>query len=251
MASPAIDVHLGAPDPSWHPSNMVDLFARIDERLTGAFASDTGYIPYVISSTTPSVDDQDKVWIKLDGGGRPIGTFLFYAGNWRRTFTGLASEVKVFSGDPTVYFDGTGKGILGNDWDGWALCNGQNGTTDLSDKFIIAGHMNNTGGVTGYVGGWRTNVAGAPQNTGGVDHVELGPNYIYRAPTDAVVVGKWKADSNARTSDGSGQLFGEVGTSADDSFQLIPQDPGNTNPFPFSIINPFYAYALAAFIGYT
>ena len=38
-----------------------------------------------------------------------------------------------FRGSTTGKFDGTGLGIVGTDYEGWALCNGNNGTIDLRD----------------------------------------------------------------------------------------------------------------------
>lgn len=40
------------------------------------------YGQFVISGTTPSSGDQDKVWLKLDGGGAPIGFFYYVSGVW-------------------------------------------------------------------------------------------------------------------------------------------------------------------------
>lgn len=247
MSNPAIEVHLDAPEPTWKPLTATDLFSKIDERLRAAFPDTVGYIPYFISNTNPSVDDQDKVWIKTDGSGKPLGTYIFYNGAWRVTYSGKLGEVTMFSGDPSTYFDGTGKGLVSNQWDGWALMNGKNGTADVSDRFIAAGHMNNANGVTGFVGGWRSDVTGAPQQTGGANEVKLGPNYIYRPPTDALTVYKWTADSNAPSS--SGDLYGVYNASAGTAI-LIQADDGNTDPFPFAIVPPFYALAYVQFIGY-
>jgi hypothetical protein len=38
--------------------------------------------------------------------------------------------------DITAYFDGTGLGIVGQPWENWALCNGNNGTRNLTGKFL-------------------------------------------------------------------------------------------------------------------
>lgn len=40
------------------------------------------YGQFVISSSTPAAEDQDKVWLKLDGSGNPIGFFLYVGGAW-------------------------------------------------------------------------------------------------------------------------------------------------------------------------
>jgi hypothetical protein len=43
--------------------------------------------------------------------------------------------IKMFGGTISGNFDGTGLGLAG--WDGWALCNGSNGTSNLKGKFIV------------------------------------------------------------------------------------------------------------------
>ena len=51
--------------------------------------------------------------------------------------------------DVTGYFDATGLGIADGPYDGWAVCNGSNGTPNLSDKFprISATGSGGTGGT--------------------------------------------------------------------------------------------------------
>jgi hypothetical protein len=252
MANPLIDTHLDAPDPTWHPTNMVDLFARIDERLRSEFESTNSYIPYVISDSTPSVDDQDKVWIKTQSG-RPVQTMIFYAGNWRQIYNGAPGEVKIFIGDPSASFDGTGLGLIGSLWDGWALCNGMNGAPDLSDMFICSAHMNNNLGVPGYsTSGWQSMVTGGPEQRGGANQFTLAPYNTYIPPTTAVIADKW-ASSSGESRNSSGELMGahSPATSSADSFTLVAADPGNPTPAPIAIIPTFFSYALAAFVGYT
>ena len=40
------------------------------------------YGRFVTSSSTPAPEDQDKLWLKLDGSGNPIGFFLYIGGDW-------------------------------------------------------------------------------------------------------------------------------------------------------------------------
>lgn len=47
----------------------------------------------------------------------------------------------------TAYFDSTGQGKQGGEYDGWAICNGNNGTPNLAGRFIRV--LNTGGGSTG------------------------------------------------------------------------------------------------------
>jgi hypothetical protein len=66
------------------------------------------------------------------GSSVPVGSVIMYSGSWN--------------------FDGTGLGI--GTLAGWALCNGSNGTPDLSDKFVmgttIPSALLETGGANSY-----------------------------------------------------------------------------------------------------
>jgi hypothetical protein len=57
------------------------------ERLDEYCANTTIELPdyygqFVVSSTTPSAGDQDKIWLKLDGSNNPIGWFKYVSGAW-------------------------------------------------------------------------------------------------------------------------------------------------------------------------
>ncbi|MCG8319176.1 MAG: hypothetical protein MI921_06715 [Cytophagales bacterium] len=45
--------------------------------------------------------------------------------------------VIMFHGETSGVFDGSGKGVAGTPYEGWAICNGQNGTPDLRGRFIV------------------------------------------------------------------------------------------------------------------
>src|SRR4051812_45928039 len=133
MANPDIDISLDTPDPEDCPATFTELVTLLGELIHAELVG--SYIPYVTGAETPSMDDTDKVWHRLDTTGRPIGTFVYYSGAWRREYTGNTSEITMYSGDPATDFSGAGGlGTIGGDWDGWALCNGSNGTPDLSDR---------------------------------------------------------------------------------------------------------------------
>lgn len=243
-----VTISIANPDPNDNPTTLTELEVIQRTLFTGEVVGD--YLPYVTGSSTPAVEDQDKVWHKTDVAGRPLGTFLYYAGAWRREYTGLASEARIFFGDPAFYFDGTGKGIAGTQWDGWQMMNGQNGTANLSNKFIIMGQMDNVG-ITGFSGGaWRTNVRGSAEQTGGVANITLTNANTYRPASSEVTAAHYSADGNAR--DALGGMWGkDAGDGTGDPFTLIPADAGETTPDPISVVNPFFTMAICQFVGYT
>ncbi len=62
--------------------------------------------------------------------------------------------VKMLDGDISITFDVTGLGLTNTDWLGWAICNGQNGTPDLSGRFIVGyGTSSSDYDAIGKVGG--------------------------------------------------------------------------------------------------
>lgn len=210
------------------------------------------YIPYVISHDTPGADDHDKAWIQLDANGRPLAIKIFYSGNWRRVYNGMLGEIRGYSGDPSVDFDTDGRGLVGMTYDGWHLCNGQDGTPDLSDNFLIGGHMNNSSGHVGYSSGWQTFVDGTTdQKTGGNPSVTLDNDHTYQSAIPAVPAQLYTADGNA-PSPHTGDLWGKIGGSPSTDWDtLVPAIPGNTTPTPINILNPFIAVGWIIFVGYT
>lgn len=54
-----------------------ETFVRtIAAQLPGTYSS------FVVSSTTPGADDQDKLWLKVASDCRPIGLYLYFGGAW-------------------------------------------------------------------------------------------------------------------------------------------------------------------------
>jgi hypothetical protein len=154
--NPPLDLHCGAPDPTASPLDIVQLFALIDTHLSGEIVGE--YIPYIMSATVPGPDDTDKIWLQLDSGGRPIALKKYYGGRWRRIYNGMLGEIRLFSGNPNDHniWDTDGRGKPEKEYDGWQICNGKNGSPDLSDQFILAAHMNNEDGHNGYgTSGWQ------------------------------------------------------------------------------------------------
>lgn len=240
-----IEITLDTPPPEACPTTFIELVALLNELVSGNMEGP--FTPYITGAATPSVDSQDKVWHRQDAQGRPLGTYVFYSGDWRKQYSGNTDEVRFFTGDPADHFDGTGKGIVAGNWDGWALMNGQNGTDNLSDKFIVIGKVDDL--AVGYANGtgpWKTTVDGTAQQTGGVKDITLSNANTYRPAIPALVLGKWEADGN--TPNVAGDLIGLSGGGSD--FNLIDADSGQPTPPAIPTLPPFYAMAACQWIGY-
>lgn len=256
MADPTVVANFGNPAPDTTVSNLQDIVTQLN--ILALPVSVGPFIAYTIGSITPAIEDNDKAWVRLDNAGRPIGTYLFYNGTWRIQYSGRLGEVRFFSGDPTLYFDATGLGILGGVWDGFALANGQNGTADLSNTFIATANMNSSGGGTQYNSGWQSFVDGlAVLKTGGAAsqlltntqlpniRVKLTGQSIYdgnSSETDnkAIVGNNWGGSSKTITLGD----FGSNPTPEDVSQTPVPQ-------IPLPIVPTFYALAATVFVGYS
>lgn len=230
-----ITISIANPDPSAAPTTFTELIVLLRTLITAVVTGT--YVPYVQGSATPAVGDQDKVWHKTDGSGRPLGTYVYYSGSWRRQYTGRGNEIVMYQGDPAVDFAGAGGlGTVGGDWDGWALCNGNNGTSDLTDRFIVAGGT--------YGPEWQSAVSGSPLALGGGADIVLTADNTYRPPRAALQVRKWEADGN--TPNSGGTLYGS-GTS---DLTLMDADAGNETPDRIPTLPPYFALALVKFVGY-
>lgn len=110
-------------------------------------------------STAPSSALTNKLWLKTDVAGRPLGLYAYYNGNWRKVYTGVGvGEIRMFHYPPTE-FDGTGRGTVGGNWDGWAICNGNNATPNLQTLYAypMSGYWNGSAWV-GWdpINGWQS-----------------------------------------------------------------------------------------------
>lgn len=236
-----VEINLAAPDPNACPANIVELVALLDTLLTGSVIGD--YLPYVTGVDEPGVEDQDKVWHRLDSGGKPIGTFLYYNGAWRREYNGQSNQMCFFHGNPDGVFDAEGRGLPETDWDGWQICNGNNGTADFSGKFLVMSKDYEAAGL-----GWKSDISGSPSTQGGAKDITLTDLTTYRPATNALQVGKWKADGN--TPNAASGLYGQVtGVPGGDS-TLIAADAGVPEPAAIPTLPPYYTTCLVMFIGY-
>lgn len=240
----AVTVSFDNPDPEDCPQTFGESVTLLNELVSAELQAEI--IPYITGAATPDVDDQDKIWHRVDANGRPLGTYHFYNGNWRRQYTAGVGMVVMYSGDPAVDFSEAGhRGTIGGQWDGWNLCTGENGTPNLSDKFIVGAKMDDLSiGYPNGDGPWKTNVTGETTQEGaGVHEITLTEDNTYRPERATTKVARWEADGN--TQNIAGNLYG-TGTSVD----LVAGDAGNTDPDPIPTLPPHYALAFAVFLGF-
>lgn len=248
--NPPVLTQFGNPDPNAAPLNITQLVQLLNTLVSSEIQG--SYIPYVLQNSTPGTENQDKAWIVLDSQGRPVAVKVYYNGNWRRVYNGMIGEVRLYHGDPTIDFNTNGLGLVGGEYDGWHLCNGQDGTPDLSDRFMVAGHMNNANGHTGYNDGWQTFIDGTTdQKTGGDKEITLDAATTYAPHIPAVNTQFYTATGNTPQPH-TGDLWGKLGTSPPTDWNvLVPEIPGNPTPDPIPVLNPFIAIGFIIFVGYS
>jgi len=243
MAIP-ITVGFNPPPSEACPVNLADVILLLNTLIHGTVEGD--FTPYVVGAATPPPEDEGKVWHKLDANGRPLGTFYFYEGAWRKQYDHRKTEIVAYSGDPGVDFTGPGhRGTIGGEWDGFQLCTGENGSPNLTNKFIVGARMDDLG--IGYPPGgpWKSDISGTPESDViGVTEIELTEANTPRPAREELLVGKWEANGN--TPNSTGILWGEVNAHP---HVLIPAEAA-VPPITFPTLPPYFALAYAIFVGY-
>jgi hypothetical protein len=266
--NPPVHTEFSMPLPGAAPLNLTQLFTLANSLVHSEIVG--SYLPYVVKNGTPDVDDQDKVWFQLDSQGRPIAIKVFWQGSgpngaWRRVYNGMLGEIRAYHGAPgygpaPALFNTNGMGNSGLEYDGWHICNGKDGTPDLSDKFLLGAHMNKTDSKNDYEDGewvsWIDKKA-AKATGGAIDFTSTADN-TYQKARPELWSGRWFASGNARSD--TGQMFGDPhlisgpGSPPDPSNTenrlIYAGDDGNATPDPVSIINPFIALGWIIFVGY-
>lgn len=248
MPSPSIHIDVANPDPNAAPLNLTQLFQLLELAMHAEIVGD--YTPYVLQNGEPGVSDQDKVWFELDSQNRPVAIKVHWNGTWRRIYNGMMNEIRGYSGNPGTDFDSTGWGKVGGEYDGWHLCNGNDGAPDYSDQFPIGAHMNNEG-HSGYVDNEWVSWVGTKAGThvGGAHELTLTQETTFRPAHDQVILYGWTATGTAPKMNPDADLFGLHNASAE-NFVLLPRDDGNLDPDPIAILPPFVALAWIIFLGY-
>jgi len=212
-------------------TDVQSLFDLIAEYVTVQTDPNASFV--IISATTPGADDRDKIWFRVDSSGRPLGCYLFYNGAWRKIWDEPVGAIKFWSGD-TSEFDATGLGNVGGQWDGWAICNGNNSTPDLRDQFIIVANQ--------YSGGsWQTNVTGSLTQDGGSKDVTM---QVANLPAHTHQV------TNHTNPGGGGNCNGADFTACGVSNKVdITSSTGSGDSF--EVLPPYYSLCALQYIGYT
>jgi hypothetical protein len=81
---------------------------------------------FVESSAEPSVDDRDKVWLKLETNGKPAGIFKYAQTAWVQIPPMPIGTVALWNG------------LVASIPTGWVLADGTNGAPDLTDNTDFA-----------------------------------------------------------------------------------------------------------------
>jgi hypothetical protein len=237
------------PDPGIKFTTQQDEIDLLNSLVTTTISTDV--TTYVIGSSTPSVDDQDKVWYRLNANGGPNGVYTYYKGLWVRIPPLPAQTTQLYYGDPTLDFDANGKGLAGagpvaKDFMGWALLTETTAQQTSPTDSLLERRMDNVG-ITGYDAGtntWRTNIRGLAEASGGVSTIKTDVNTTYRAARSDLKAAKYSADGNVQ----GGALWGDPNGSTD--FTALTGDVGNLTPLAISVVNPFFAMAYVGWIGY-
>jgi hypothetical protein len=274
MSAFSASLVFATPDPSVDPPLFADAVAELNDLAVVTITGDATTYIVSLSTAPPGVDDRDKLWVQIAApDNHLVGIYYWWNGFWRKCNTPRPYSVHMFSGDPTAYFNVDGTGIKGADYDGYVMCDGRNGTNDLSDQFIIAAHMNNTTTI-GYdptvdgttvppaAVGWRTTILGGNNVSGGVVNITLDATNTYRKSFAGLSMGTWQADGNAPVA-GTGLLGIQHPEIAGEVIPILPPDDGLSTAVispitglavtpiaPIVTVPPFYAMAYVAWVGY-
>lgn len=156
-----------------------------------------------------------------------------------------------------IMWSGTANEVPAN----WSICDGNNGTPNLVNRFVIAAAtFDDTVTQTGNDSGWRTAVEGTNEASGGAATMLLGtanlPSHTHTTGTLAVTGGDHnhtydKGNAQTMPSGGSSSTrnAGHTETNTGDSGSLTMTVSGNTGDqggamdTAFDILPPYYAIA--------
>lgn len=213
------------------PNTYGALIAGVAQYIQAIF--NPAYALFNYGANTPAPDQQNRPWFRLDANGQPIGWMSYYNGAWRRVGPFVVGDIIMTSGpgENSEYYDSTGKGISGTQAEGWSLCNGQNSTPDLRNRFIA-------GGVSYNGGSWVTNVDPSAPNSasGGRGSITLNRGQIPQLQASI--------NRGSLTGNGGGFVYGFKNGQNDFDLQIT-----NGQGLPGGVGNPVYNtpfyYALA------
>lgn len=148
---------------------------------------------------------------------QPLGTYAYdiakivVAGGpeltypkWLESKTRTVGEVQFLANHNGGLYDATGRGYADGTARGWALCNGQNGTADLRERFLVG--MNPA-----------ANDYSEPGKTGGAAQVQLSTEQLPTHTHGMDAAGEHSHNLKSRGSDGSSALASRGNNPTSDS----------------------------------
>lgn len=237
------------PAPACYPSDVNGMLTLLTTGggITGTIP-DTAGGGVSVGSAAPSSALTNKVWFAVDAAGRPISVRLFYNGKWRPVYRASIGDVKLYFGAFNSVFDGTGLGIAHDqtvtpyDQEGWAVCNGQNGTPNLEGYFPCGASWNGSAWVANPEG------TGAVGSGGARAQITIQPNNLPAMYVRTGIFGASGAPCGYNLSDGSDGP-GACGLSPHSQVRSAGDAPVGGQA-PISHTHLFYAMAYIIFIGY-
>lgn len=237
------------PAPACYPADVNGLAQLLTQGgMLAGQVPDTAGGGIFVGAAPPSSSLTYKVWFKIDGAGRPLGAYQFYNGNWRKVYTNVGiGDVKMYYGSGNN-FDSTGLGVVGGDTDGWAICNGQNSTPNMTDmRFPAGGNWNGSKWDAPSVGGGRSSQGG--ENGHKIDTADLFELQVLLGSA----AGRWAAGSAGSwltvppyTAGGIESTYAV--TVQDANGTLTSGLPGAGEPLP---LPQYQVFAFIMFVGYT
>lgn len=85
-------------------SSWQDFIAAIPRLISVEIPSDVGGV--VVQQATPSEDDRQKLWLRLDNSGGFVGLFIFAKGKWQPYYAFVAGQIIWMTGNSASVPDG-------------------------------------------------------------------------------------------------------------------------------------------------
>jgi hypothetical protein len=112
------------PDGTCYPASFQGALELMAQYLSVPSAD----LPIVFNGSAPA--NTDSIWYDTTDSKNPVRK-IYINGAWRRDWSVPIGEVRMFSIPTAGLVDGTGKGTTGLSFEGWAVCNGNNGTPNM------------------------------------------------------------------------------------------------------------------------
>lgn len=205
-------------------------------------------------SASSSGADPNGLWVwTLNQYKMPPRIMADYNNQWVQVYTGLPGELRMYIGAWSGTFDGSGRAYFGTGWDGWCLCNGNNGTVNIQNHFIVPGYRWDGGGwvvnFTGFGDAYNVGSYGgflqAQSVYKNIQFINMPLATVYLQYTDFYKWTKTGTGENWTVCNPGGGGGGNQGTWT----YPVDQEPYMIN-YPLNILPPFVAAGFAQFMGY-